>query len=115
MTRPQPRHRSLEKKRLRHRSREQLRNREGQLDEGRRQGQFETGRELVRTLVDGRGVIPPGVVPLQERETALHRAAERGDVAAIAGFVGRPEFINDEDATGWTPLFHAAGNGRVGT
>ena len=105
---------------LRHRSRDQLRNREGQLDEGRRQvdrrqGQFDTERELVRALVEGRGVIPSGVIPLQEQETELHGAAGRGDVAAFAGCVGCPEWNNAEDADGWTPLYHAARNGRAET
>jgi ankyrin repeat protein len=50
----------------------------------------------------------PGVVPKEGRVTELHKAAECGDVRAIARFATRPEFINARNAGGWTPLAVAA-------
>jgi hypothetical protein len=55
----------------------------------------------------------PGVVPKDGALTELHKAAERGDVRAIARFATRPEWIDARDADGWTPLAVASGFGQT--
>jgi ankyrin repeat protein len=44
--------------------------------------------------------------------TALHKAAECGDVRAMARSALCPEFMNARDAEGWTPLTIAAYHGK---
>jgi hypothetical protein len=110
------RQRQLEEERRR--ADEALDQRQRQVEEGRRQvdqrqRQLKTQRELVRALVEGRGVIPPRVVPPHGQPTMLYKNAMCGDVAAIAGFVDCPEFINAQDADGRTPMFYAASCGKV--
>jgi hypothetical protein len=54
-----------------------------------------------------------GVGAKEGAHTELHKAAERGDVRAIATFSTRPEFINARDVSGWTPLAFAATCGKT--
>jgi hypothetical protein len=69
--------------------------------------------DVVRVLTEGPALLRsfelpalrPGVVPKKGEVTELHRAAQRGDVAAVLEFAVRPEFINAQNAEGKTPLW----------
>jgi hypothetical protein len=71
------------------------------------------GGFLERGLV---GPIPgqrPAVVAREIRTRELHKAAEEGDVRAIANLATSGEFMNARDADGWTPLHRAFSKGKI--
>ncbi|KAK9472473.1 ankyrin repeat-containing domain protein [Dipodascopsis tothii] len=48
----------------------------------------------------------------RQRQTPLHRAAAIGSVPLITLLVRHQSPLNTSDASGWTPLFHAAAEGH---
>jgi len=69
-------------------------------------------RALVRLLIE-QGAPPNTTLPHQEGSTALHLAAEAGDLELVKWLVARKADLKSLDVRGWTPLTRAVEAGQV--